>query len=61
MTQRDKLKSIIREHKLSRQQVAELMGVSVHTVNSWLAPEGSSNHTNCPEWRIKILVNKLLP
>jgi DNA-directed RNA polymerase specialized sigma24 family protein len=53
------LKAIKKEHKLSSKMVAKLIGVSVHTVNSWLCPATSKCSRTMPAPMLELLTLKL--
>jgi transcriptional regulator with XRE-family HTH domain len=38
------LRKLMKEHNLSREEVASLCDVSIHTVNAWLLPQRSKAH-----------------
>ena len=59
MNNRDKLYRLIDKHDLTRSKVAELAGVSIHTVNSWLASDNAKAHRPCPDRNIELLTLKL--
>lgn len=40
------LRKLMKDHKLSRKDVAELCDCSEHTVNAWLLPAHSKAHRN---------------
>lgn len=40
----ERLRATMREHGLTRREVARLCGVGVSTVDAWLAPAGSRWH-----------------
>lgn len=56
-----RLRALMREHKLTRAQVAEILGeaigerVSVDTVHAWLRPPGNRAHRNMPSAKLRIL------
>jgi hypothetical protein len=43
-----RLYEVMHKHGLSRLDVALLIGVSIDTVNSWLAPETAAKHRDMP-------------
>ena|GEM_PF-6465499 len=53
------LRSLFKELKVSRQEVAELLHVSTHTVNTWVAAEGTSLHRPMPLMAWELLLLKL--
>lgn len=54
------LRGLIVEHDLRQTDVAGLLGVSLKTVESWLATEGSAHHRNMRE-RHLVALRALLP
>jgi DNA-binding CsgD family transcriptional regulator len=44
MTNQDKLKTLIAEHGLTKQDIADKSGYSVHTLNAYLYPVTSKAH-----------------
>lgn len=44
----DALRAIMQEHQLSRPEVATLAGVTLKTVESWLASHGSASRREMP-------------
>jgi DNA-binding transcriptional regulator YiaG len=40
---------------LTYAQAAEVIGVSVSTVHSWLKPPTSKSHHKCPKWAVDYL------
>ncbi|MDC7784789.1 hypothetical protein PQJ75_00790 [Rhodoplanes sp. TEM] len=59
-SRRKRLQSIMQTRKLERQDVADLLGVSIHTVHAWLKPETSKGSNVVPTWSIELLRYKLL-
>lgn len=55
----DRLRALIRRHKLTRPQVAELAGVTLKTVESWLASEGSASRRVMPQRAIDLIELRL--
>ena len=53
---RDRLKEIMKAQGLSRQETADLLCVSVHTLNNWLYPDTCKAARPCPDWAIKLLI-----
>lgn len=59
MTTKKPLKSLIQQHKLKRQEVADLLGVSITTIHSWLLPITSKAHRPMPKPMLELLRLKL--
>ena len=53
------LKSLMTQHSLSRQQVADLLGIRVATVHCWFSSPGSSNYRAPPARMVELLELKL--
>lgn len=49
------LRLMMKKHSLTNAKVAELLGVSVKTVESWLAAPGSASHRNMPARYVRAL------
>lgn len=49
------LRKLMRDQKLSRKEVAELCGVSVHTVDAWLLPRHAKAHRNMRDKELRHL------
>jgi DNA-binding transcriptional regulator YiaG len=47
-TSPDHLRAIMREYHLTRRAVADLLGVSLHTVHAWLSTERAHNARAMP-------------
>ncbi len=58
-TNADRLRALMKKHGLTRPAVAEKLGVSRATVNTWLAPPGASSHVPMPGHRLELLEIKL--
>ena len=56
MTQRDKLKALLREHGLPRSWVVRSLGVSPHTVAGWLLPDNSLGHRDISQEHLDTLL-----
>lgn len=54
------LRSLMRTHGLRNAQVAELLGVSVKAVESWLSSPDAASHRNMPARYLRSL-DALLP
>lgn len=55
MDNSERLKGLMREHQLSRPQVALLLDVARQTVDSWLAPPSATSHRNMPDNMLRLL------
>ena len=55
MNNADKLRQIKQDHDLTWQAIAELCGVSIHTVHSWTAGEHEKKHRAMHERHLKLL------
>lgn len=55
----DALRDLLKEVKISRQEVAELLHVNTNTVNTWIATEGTSLHRPMPLMAWELLLLKL--
>jgi transcriptional regulator with XRE-family HTH domain len=55
----DRLRAIMRRHGLSVADVAALLCVSRHTVQSWLRPATSKAHRRMPAPMMELLLLKL--
>lgn len=49
------LRKIMQRHKLTRQAVADKLGVALSTVDSWLAPPDAARARNMPLAMLKLL------
>lgn len=49
------LRSLMDDHDLSKQEVADNLGVSLDTVTSWLKPATSKSSFKCPRIRVDTL------
>ena len=61
-TRRDhaaELKALIAGHELTRQEAADLLAVSIHTVDSWLKPPSSTSHNRVSAQTVELLRLKL--
>lgn len=59
-TNRDALRSLMKKHSLTNAQVAEVAGVSVKTVESWVAEPKAASWRPMPERQLKAF-KALLP
>jgi DNA-binding XRE family transcriptional regulator len=50
---------MLAENELTRADAAELLHVSVHTMNAWLKPEASKSSNPVPLWAIELLGFKM--
>lgn len=55
MTNAEQLRTLIVQHKLTRERVAELCDVSIHTVNAWLLPLHAKAWRNMPSRTLRHL------
>jgi len=53
------LQSLMDLHHLSRQEVADLLGLRVATVHCWFSSPGSTNHRAPPARMVELLELKL--
>ena len=49
------IRSLIDEHDLMRWQVADMLEVSIRTVDGWLLPPNSTHHRNAPPMAARLL------
>lgn len=59
-TPAERLRALVSRHQLTQRDVAALGGVSLKTVESWLAAPESANHRTMPE-RALLLIKLSLP
>jgi len=59
MTNRDKLKQIKYDYDLTRQQLADIIGVPLATLNGWMLPDTSKASRACPDMVLELLKYKL--
>lgn len=52
---REALHKAIARAQITRERAAEILGVSQHTIDSWLKPETSKSHNRCPHWAVELL------
>lgn len=53
------IKALLKKHGISRQEAAALLHVSVHTLDGWTAPEGSTKQRTIPLAIWELLLLKL--
>ena len=53
------LKSLMVKHELTRPEVGEILGMSLSSVDAWLANQGSTRHRKMPDRIIELLMFKL--
>lgn len=58
VTNRDLLREIMDANGLSRQDVADRLHQSIHTINAWLKPSTSKSSSPTPQWAIELLTYK---
>jgi DNA-binding transcriptional regulator YiaG len=56
---REQFLGMLAEAELTRAAAAELLHVSVDTVNAWLKPESSKSSNPVPLWAIELLEFKM--
>jgi len=61
MTNREQLKALKLKHKLTREEIAELIDVSLHAVHSWLKPPDNKSARSMPNSLLGYLKLKLSP
>ena len=57
-TSNEQIRDPIREHGLTRQQAADLSGVSLHTIHNWLRPESNAAFRKAPPYAAELLALK---
>lgn len=55
----ERLHELIREHGLSRQDVADILGVPLNTVHNWLKKTTSPSQRNMSDQMLELLEIKL--
>lgn len=55
----EELRALLAEHGVTQAQAAALIGVSVKTVESWLAPEDAAHHRAMPPRSLRLFVLEL--
>jgi hypothetical protein len=53
MAGKDELDAMVRE------KAAAILGVSPHTIKSWIKPPTSKSHHRCPAWAVELLKLKI--
>ncbi len=61
MTPNESIHETIRAAGLTRQQAADLLYVSVHTLNAWLRPPSNAGHRVAPKMAAELLAIKSQP
>lgn len=51
----ERLRDLMARHRLTQREVADLGGVSLKTVESWLASPESANHRTMPERAVQLI------
>ena len=54
-----KLRQMMKAAGLTRKVTADLLTVSLHTVDSWLKPEGNKSGFACPSWAPVLLTYRI--
>jgi hypothetical protein len=55
----DEIREMLKKHKLTREQAASLLHVSLRTMHNWLAPDGTVNYRAMPLAAWELLLIKL--
>jgi hypothetical protein len=58
MTPNESIHETIRAAGLTRQQAADLLYLSVHTLNAWLRPPSNAGHRTAPQMAAELLALK---
>jgi len=58
LTPQAQLRLIMKRRRLTRQQVADLMGVSLHTVHSWTRPPSNKSARKVSAGTVELLAEK---
>lgn len=56
---RKRLQDIMLEHDLSKEEIADMLHISVSAVVAWLKPETSKSSNPVPMWALELLAFKL--
>ena len=59
MTNREKLKQMLVQHKITKHQAAAMLSVSYWAVDSWLLRESSQRHRPMPDNMIELMQYKI--
>lgn len=51
----DRLRELMKRHRLTRKKVAELARQGVSTVDTWLAPVGAKTHCEMPDRALDLI------
>jgi DNA-binding transcriptional regulator YiaG len=54
-TPQNRLRDLMQAHNLTRQAVAQRLGVSIDTVHAWLRPQDNAGHRNMPARMLRLL------
>lgn len=55
----DALRAMMKSAGITRQETADLLEVSIHTVKAWLKPDGAAGANPCPSTAVDALAWKL--
>ncbi len=58
-TSNEQIRDTIRQYELTRQQAADLLGVSLHTIHNWLRPESNVAFRKAPPYAAELLALKV--
>jgi transcriptional regulator with XRE-family HTH domain len=58
MTPNERIRESIRLAGLTRQQAADLLGISIHTLHAWLRPTSNGGHRTAPQMAAELLALK---
>ena len=58
MTPNERIRESIRLAGLTRQQAADLLGISIHTLHAWLRPPSNAGHRAAPQMAAELLALK---
>ena len=59
MTPNEEFAQIVRNSGYTRPEIAEMLGVSLVTINNWMLPESSQNHRSVKPVYLEMLRLKL--